>query len=118
MKSLTPDIIGNELIDSWNRYGEMEQHTLYDDNVEFICSLANRLIHDTRGKLRGKKTLMAYWQLMHSRYPNLKMIHLGSSWYKDKILVHFSIPPLSNKAYGIISFNKEKKITHLKLSHV
>lgn len=118
MKSIAPEKIGIELINSWNQYSETEQHALYDDNVEFICSLANRLIQDTRGKLRGKSTLIAYWQLMHARYPNLKMIHLGSSWYKDKILVHFSIPPLSNKAYGVISFNKEKKISHLKLSHV
>jgi len=118
MKLIDPEKIGMDLIDSWNNYAETEQQALYDENVEFICTLANRLIQDTRGLLRGKKTLMAYWQLMHNRYPNLRMEHVSSSWYKDKILVHFSIPPLSNRAYGIISFNKEKKISHLKLSHV
>ncbi len=118
MESLKVHHIGKQFVHQLNNTSAFEHENIYDENVEFISSLTQRLIHDTFGKIKGNKTLIAYWDLIKAKYPDFEMIHLDSSWYNNKIVIHLSIPPFSNNALGIISLNEKNKISSFKLSHV
>ena len=110
--------IGEHFVYQWNNTSGDEHAKLYDENVEFTCSLTQRIINATNGKITGNKTLIAYWELLKKKFPESKMNHIKSSWYNNKIVMQLTIPPFSDNAYGIIELNKENKISQLRISHV
>ena len=110
--------IGEEFVNHWNNFSEEEHHLIYDENVELTCSLANRIITETCGKICGRETLIEYWQLIKNKYPNYKVILHHSSMHNNNLVIYCSIPPFSTNVCGLITFNSMNKITKVKLSHV
>lgn len=118
MTLIQANAIGEEFVNHWNNFSKEEHQQIYDENVELTCSLANRIITETSGKISGRETLIAYWQLIKNKYPNYKVILHRSSMYNNKLVIYCAIPPFSTNACGLITFNNMNKITKLKLSHV
>lgn len=108
----------NRFVLSWNEYHSDNHQHVYDDNVELFSTLVNRTLIDSSGKLSGKKTVLSYWQLIKSKYPSVKMNLLNIFQRENEIIIHCSMPPLSDKVFGLISLSKENKIVKFKLSHV
>ena len=108
----------DQFVLSWNEYHIDNHQHVYDENVELLSTLVNRTLIDSSGRLSGKKTVLSYWQLIKSKYPEVK-IQLRDIFFKDNdIIIHCSMPPLSDKVLGLISLSKENKIIRFKLSHV
>lgn len=105
-------------IQYWNDKPTDENHLFYDEDVELVSSLVNRTLVDSSGKINGKSTVLSYWHLIKSKYPDVKMNLLSTFFSDNDILIHCTMPPLSDKVLGLISLNKENKIVKFKLTHV
>jgi hypothetical protein len=118
MQTILAPSMGEQIIDSWNNFSKENHHKIYDENVELVCSLAHRIINETCGHIKGKNSLVSYWEIIRQKYPNSSMKFIHTENYNDSIIIYFSFFPISEKACCIITLNKENKITRLKLSHV
>ena len=118
MPTLSPESTALDLGQRWNHYSPDTHAELYDEEVEFTCSLVKRLLGESLGKLSGRGSLIEYWQKMRSRYPDMLMVHHRSDWHGKQIMMELSMPPLSRRVLGPITLNEDMKITRLRLSHV
>lgn len=107
-----------QFVHFWNERPTDEHQDFYDEDVELVSTLINRTLIDSSGKINGKSTVLSYWHLIKSKYPDVKMNLLNTFFSDNDVLIHCTMPPLSDKVLGLISLNKEGKIVKFKLSHV
>lgn len=110
--------IGHAWIDKWNDSALSDYSLLYADNAVEVSTIANKLIHVSHGQVKGKKTLMHYWEALRDRLPDHHYTLESINLYKGYVIVHFHITAINAKAIAKIELNKNQKIERIQISHV
>jgi ketosteroid isomerase-like protein len=70
----------------------------FHDDVVFTSPVAARALPDSKGVVRGKKALLAYWTLALERVPNLRFELLGVYAGVDTLVLNYR-----NQAGGLVN---------------
>lgn len=118
MTLIQEQLIVEQFVQYWNNPTSTDYPAFYDEDVVLVSSLINRTLLDSNGRLFGKETVLNYWDAIRKKYPSFKINLLNYYSSNNEIIIHCSMPPLSDKVLGLISLNRSNKIVSMKLSHV
>jgi ketosteroid isomerase-like protein len=72
-----PQSFAREWVDAWNRHDVEAVLAHFHDDVEFSSPVAQRVLPDTGGVVRGKEALRTYWNTALALLPDLHFEVVG-----------------------------------------
>ncbi len=110
--------IGMDWIEKWNEPQLSNYCSLHADDAEEISTIANQLVHVSKGRIKGKHSLNNYWELFRQLHPDYQFVLQQIIIYGNYIVVHFTIKESNTKAIAKIILNNKNKIQKTMISHV
>jgi hypothetical protein len=89
MSTPDPDGFAEEWVAAWNRHDVEAVLAHFHDDVVFTSPVAERVVPESRGVVRGKAALREYWCAALETVPDLHFDVLGAYRGVSTLVIHY-----------------------------
>jgi hypothetical protein len=84
-----PQSFAREWVQAWNRHDVEAVLAHFHDDIEFTSPVAQRILPQTGGVVRGKDALRAYWNAALAQVPDLHFELIGVFRGQSTLVVNY-----------------------------
>lgn len=97
-------------IDSWNAHNLEEVLVDYADDFEIETPMALKLLPESKGIVKGKNNVKAYWKMGLEKHSTLKFELLDLLVGINSLTIYYMNNVTGKKTVEVMSFNQERKV--------
>ena len=89
MTIFDPAAFAADWLAAWNAHDIEAVLAHFHEDACFVSPIAQQLIPDSQGSLKGKAAIRAYWTLALAKVPDLRFALLGVYGGVDSLVIHY-----------------------------